>query len=417
MNDNKIKIYQQRYKCKNSKTLKTKNFYLGFGYGNEPRKYIRMATPFKSFGPARAFADKVEKLLEYQEHGRKPDEELSYDIMKLPQKLQMKLIKLNLIGNNLVAAKELETHIKDWQEGLIDSSKYKQEAPARVRRICKECGFLDFSGIDMGQVQVWINKRLDESLSPETISTYIRNLKSFCTWMCKCGRAVKSPVEYLKTLNPAVGKKRPRRALTVEEQRVLLQVTQEGELVHGLTGMDRSYLYLVALETGLRYGELYSLTCSSFHLDEEPPYICVEAGASKHRKKDIVPLRRSTVQKLKSFIGGRSADEKAFLGMWKKRGADALRQDLKSSRKKWLKDHPKEKDSDFLKIETSEGICDFHSLRHSYVTNLSTCGVHPSVAQKLSRHSSIELTMNRYTHTVQDSLVQAQESLPELLSA
>jgi hypothetical protein len=62
----------------------------------------------------------------------------------------------------------------------------------------------------MGKVQAWINKQLNVSLSPETISTYIRNIKSFCTWMCKCGRAVKSPVKYLKTLNPAVGKKRPR---------------------------------------------------------------------------------------------------------------------------------------------------------------------------------------------------------------
>lgn len=130
--------------------------------------------------------------------------------------------------------------------------------------------------------------------------------------MCKCGRAVKSPLEYLKTLNPAVGKKRPRRALTIDEQKVLLKATHEGELIHGLTGVERSYLYLVALETGLRYGELYSLTCSSFHLDENPPYVCVEANASKHRKKDTVPLRKSTAIKLKSFIEGRPANEKLF---------------------------------------------------------------------------------------------------------
>jgi len=415
MKDNRIKIYQQRYKCKNGTTLKTKNYYLGFGY-DEPRKYIRLPTPFKTFGAAKAFSDKVEKLLQYHDYGRKPDEELTHEISQLPQKVQMKLIKLKLIGNTVAASKELETHIKDWQEGLIDSSKYKQEAPARVRKICRECGFYDFSDIDMGKIQVWINKQFNVSLSPETISTYIRNIKSFCTWMCKCGRAVKSPVEYLKTLNPAVGKKRPRRALTIAEQKELLKATHDGKLLHGLTGMDRSFLYLVALETGLRYGELYSLTCSSFHLDNNPPYVCVEANASKHRKKDTVPLRSSTALKLKSFIDGRPLNEKAFLGMWKDKGAEMLRQDLKTARKNWLKDNPDEANSDFLKIKTSDGLVDFHALRHTYITNLSNSGVHPSIAQKLSRHSSIELTMNRYTHTILDSLVKAQESLPELLT-
>lgn len=93
-----------------------------------------------------------------------------------------------------------------------------------------------------------------------------------------------------------------------------------------------------------------------------------------------------------------------------------LRQDLKAAREKWLKIHPYEINSNFLKIKTAEGIADFHALRHTYITNLSNSGVHPSVAQKLSRHSSIELTMNRYTHTILDSLVKAQEGLPELLA-
>ncbi len=43
-------------------------------------------------------------------------------------------------------------------------------------------------------------------------------------------------------------------------------------------------------------------------------------------------------------------------------------------------------------------VCDFHSLRHSFISNLAAGGVHPKVAQQLARHSTITLTMDRYSH-------------------
>ena len=44
-------------------------------------------------------------------------------------------------------------------------------------------------------------------------------------------------------------------------------------------------------------------------------------------------------------------------------------------------------------------VADFHSLRHTFITNLARGGVHPKVAQALARHSTITLTMDRYSHT------------------
>ena len=46
----------------------------------------------------------------------------------------------------------------------------------------------------------------------------------------------------------------------------------------------------------------------------------------------------------------------------------------------------------------SEGLfADFHSLRHTYITNLSRKGVPLISAQKLARHSTPVLTAKRYT--------------------
>ena len=43
-------------------------------------------------------------------------------------------------------------------------------------------------------------------------------------------------------------------------------------------------------------------------------------------------------------------------------------------------------------------VVDFPSLRHGFITYLVTANVPPKVAQMLARHSTISLTMDRYTH-------------------
>jgi hypothetical protein len=55
-------------------------------------------------------------------------------------------------------------------------------------------------------------------------------------------------------------------------------------------------------------------------------------------------------------------------------------------------------------------VFDFHSLRHQY---LADAGIHPRTAQELARHSSIDLTMKRYTHLAPRTIIGAVESIPE----
>ena len=57
---------------------------------------------------------------------------------------------------------------------------------------------------------------------------------------------------------------------------------------------------------------------------------------------------------------------------------------------------------------------DFHSLRHSYISALTAAGVHPKVAQVLARHSTITLTMDRYSHLGMVDVEGALDKLPRL---
>ncbi|HSV26336.1 MAG TPA: tyrosine-type recombinase/integrase, partial [Sedimentisphaerales bacterium] len=53
-----------------------------------------------------------------------------------------------------------------------------------------------------------------------------------------------------------------------------------------------------------------------------------------------------------------------------------------------------------------------HSFRHTFGTMLAASGVHPKTAQDLMRHSDINLTMSRYTHTLRGQAAAAVASLP-----
>ena len=58
---------------------------------------------------------------------------------------------------------------------------------------------------------------------------------------------------------------------------------------------------------------------------------------------------------------------------------------------------------------------DFHSLRHTFGTNLSRAGVLPRVAMELMRHSDLRLTMKVYTDATQLPAAEGIDLLPSLI--
>src|SRR6516225_9217817 len=72
---------------------------------------------------------------------------------------------------------------------------------------------------------------------------------------------------------------------------------------YGMAGEERAMLYWLAVETGLRAGELRSLTRSSFDLKANPPTVTVEAGYSNRRRQDTLPLRPEIANALATFLG------------------------------------------------------------------------------------------------------------------
>jgi hypothetical protein len=65
-------------------------------------------------------------------------------------------------------------------------------------------------------------------------------------------------------------------------------------------------------------------------------------------------------------------------------------------------------------VDAHGRVFDFHALRHQFMRNLAAAGVHSKVAQTLARHSTITLTMDRYTHLGLVDQTAALDLLPDL---
>lgn len=99
--------------------------------------------------------------------------------------------------------------------------------------------------------------------------------------------------------------------------------------------------------------------------------------------------------------------------------AKMITRDLEHSRAAWIgeTDDPQERSrrerSDFLKYQNEDGMyADFHSNRHTFITNLAVAGVHPKMAQSVARHSDVNLTMGIYSHVEMAGQSAAINSLP-----
>ncbi len=322
-------------------------------------------------------------------------------------------------------------HLTDFeksQKSKNNSPRYVLEIMAKLRRIVDACCWATVMQITASDVQGFLADLRGGGLSVQTSNHYLRAIKSLTRWLVINRRLKSNPLDTLSTLNVRVDRRHDRRPLSQDEFIRLIQVADVGPPAVGLCGRDRAMLYILAAWTGLRRGEIGSLTLRNFRLDANPPTVTVEASYSKHRREDRQILHPDLVDRLRQWLRDRKAESDEILfpisertcGV-DRRTSEMMMQDLDAARNIWIEESPdaetrKHREaSDFLKYKDSQGrFADFHSLRHTFVTNLCKADISPKTAQTLARHSDIRLTMNVYTHVDEKEQAAAIERLPGL---
>jgi integrase len=293
---------------------------------------------------------------------------------------------------------------RDHLESKGRAAKHVSETIRHIRKALAACecvvlGDLQRSGESL---EDYLVARRQAGASHRTINADLTAVRSFCRWLVtKKRRLSMEPTIHLEKLDEELDRRRVRRPLTDDEAERLFRTTLESEVVfRGLSGQDRAMLYMVAQRSGFRRGELLSLAPRSFKLTDDPPTIRIKAKNAKGRKEDVLPLPAEVAKELSAYLKDLPRSKPIWPGTWWEDSAEMFRVDLAAAE---------------IPILDEDGtVLDFHGQRTTYITGLARAGVSPTKAQKLARHSDINLTMRTYTHLQIEELASSVESLPSL---
>ena len=420
-----MKVYREYYKDENGKRLAKKKWYIDFS--DHLTRRHRLAG-FIHKKPTEELARQIEGLVSCCMGGGNLPPELQRWIDSLPQSMISKFVSWGLIESQRAeGARPLSHHLKDWTRSLAakGTTKNAEQKYSHVKRVFNDCGFKSFKDISASKVELsisqltkltsrTINGKPDHDdtgnpLSQRTKFHILRSCKQFCKWSKADGRTSTNPLEHLQP--GKVTDTRERAAFNIEEITALLSFTETAPKRHNLTGYERSLLYLSALETGLRAGELRSLVKKDFDFNNNT--VTLSGQYTKNGQEAEIPLKQGTADRLKELLKCKMPTARVFNLHNSSKTGKMIYEDMQEARIKWLADNPDRTDSDFLNVEIDTGKRDFHALRHTFATMLAATGTHPKTMQKLLRHSTVDLTMNIYTHSLREKESTAINALPD----
>jgi integrase len=425
-----MRVFKATYKDRHGRPRESSKWYVEF---TDHLAIVRRLPVFTDRKQTEELGRKVERLVCGVANREAPDLMLARWLETLPVKMRDVLARWGLIDAKATAAgKPLFDHLSDFRTALVakgNTAKHAEQTYSRLKSLFDGCGFKHWSDVKAASVESHLATMRESSddqdaRGKQTTNYYLGAAKQFCRWMVRNGRATQNPLEHLRKLNAASDNRRERRALSADELRLLLAATATEPERFGLTGAERGLVYWLAVETGLRAAELRSLTRLSFRFGTKLATVTVEAGSSKRRRRDELPLRTELAAALQSHLSAKLPTALAFHLPPSYDTAAMLREDLAAARQAWLKVAPtpadraeRERSTFLTDVDEAGRVVDFHALRHSFITALARSGVHPKVAQQLARHSTITLTMDRYSHVETGEMSVAVANLPDLSAA
>jgi len=325
-----------------------------------------------------------------------------------------------------------------------------------LRRVVADCGFARLANLDRGAVETWLNRQKAGGMGARTRNTYRAALVAFGNWCVSERRLAVNPLAAVVKGDEKADCRRRRRALTEDELAKLLDVAQRRPLIDAQTvrrgkhkgeqiadlrpetvarlealGRERALTYKALVLTGLRKGELASLTVGQVELAGPTPYAQLRAADEKNRQGNRIPLRPDLAADLRALLAGRLAEAQAEA---RRQGkplpmslpADEpllnvpkalvliLDRDLVAA---GLARRVKDEKTGKVRIDKTDSrgwTIDVHALRHTFATLLNKRGVAPRTAQAAMRHSTLALTMNTYTDPKLLDVAGAMDALPAL---
>jgi Site-specific recombinase XerD len=366
----------------------------------------RCMVGFKDLKATNDLQRNVSRLMDTLQSGGVPDSSLQRFIEKCEPKKLMQLAEWGIIDRARIAgSRPLIEHAKVWKahlEACQYSPRHCAQSLSRISRLINECRLNFSSDVTAEIIENWLKQQRQLGMSIRTSNCYLATVKACFRWLVDSGVISASPLSRLKKLNEATDIRLVRRALSDDELKKLLRTTfYSSKKLYGMTGPERSMIYLFAVRTGVRWGEMKCMTRSDFSLNSNPATVKVRASIAKNGMPAVLPLVPGVTQTMADYFKATPAlpGAAAFPMPKSDKGGVIIGKDLKAA--------------GIAIVDENGQKVDFHSLRHTFITSLARTNIHLKVVQELARHSEINLTMRHYTHVLLDEKTAALGRLPE----
>ena len=296
-------------------------------------------------------------------------------------------------AGNLTVGEYLDRWLSDSVKGTVRASTFERHEQLFRRHIRPALGRVKLKSLTLAHVRGLMSEKLNSGLAPATVRKIHSTLHKALSQAVSDGLIPRNAAD-VKAPRPAPEEMRP---LSESEARTFLDAASEA-------GDRFEPLYVLAITTGLRRGELLGLRWDDADL---------ERGTLRVGRALVREGGRHTLGETKTRRGRRQVNLTP-------RTVAAL----KAHRKRQLEERMKHAGSptDYgLIFATSTGApinpenlvkrsfkpllkraglpeIRFHDLRHTCATLLLGRGVHPKLVQELLGHATIAMTLDTYSH-------------------
>lgn len=336
-------------------------------------------------------------------------------LLKRARKLALDVLNRHQDGEEIESIRNKKPTLNDYLTGAyMDwATQNRKRGRETVNNLAQACTALLNTRVDRInelQIERWKASRLKSGVSATTVKRELAELKAALNRAMKWGYSAYNPA---KGVSIKVDQHHRVRYLSEKERKNLLKALadrddkkREGRKSGNRFRKARNYklkpyiksysdyltpMVLLAMQSGMRRSELFSLTWENVRL-KGTPQLTVLAAHAKSGKTRHIPLNKAAVDALQLW-----ADQNTQSGLVFPKPDGTPLKSIKTAWGKLIKDA---KITDFR----------FHDLRHDFASRLVMNGVDLYRVKELLGHGSIEITQ-RYAHLAPHTLAEAVEML------
>ena len=307
----------------------------------------------------------------------------------------------------------LETYLERWLEDVVrDTVKenmLENYTYLARRHIIPELGHTKLRDLKPEHVRRLYRKKLDSGLSNRTVQLIHTTLRKALQQALSDGilprnvcEAVKAPRRVRKEMRP----------LTPEQARTFLEAAKGDRL---------QALYVLAITTGLREGELLGLRWADVNLEGGKLRVLrqltrtkrgLSFTAPKRGRTRVVRLTDTAVAILKTHKTAQNKERLKAGSLWQDYDlvfTSTIGTPVDVGNLTYRSFRPLLKRAGLPQIR-------IHDLRHTAATLMVGRGVHPKIVQEMLGHSTITQTMDTYSHVLPDMQDQAVSAIESALT-